>query len=134
MEMALIIWLAGVVTPLKTFILLAVVGICIFCLAHTLSAHLNSDTYTRDYNPEKYGEAKEVLKFKWVKRYVISVVLLSVTYSLIPAQKTMYLMLAGYVGQGVVQSEASGKVVKILNKKLDKYLENADDKLLDKKE
>ena len=134
MEMALIIWLAGVVTPLKTFILLAVVGICIFCLVHALRAHLYSDTYTRDYYPEKYGEAKEVLKFKWVKRYVISVVLLSVTYSLIPAQKTMYLMLAGYVGQGVVQSEASEKVVKILNKKLDEYLEDTDNKLLDKKE
>ena len=47
---------------------------------------------------------------------------------LIPNQKTVYMMAGAYVSQKMVQSETADKVVKIVNRKLDDYLEEVEKK------
>ena len=63
---------------------------------------------------------------KWTIPFAVFLTLLT---ALLPSEKTLYLMAGGYFGQQVVQSEQVGKVVKIIDIKLDEYLKEAENKL-----
>ena len=58
---------------------------------------------------------------KWPLVLAFSLILIS---KCIPEERTMYMMAAGYVAQNVVQSETGDKIVKIVNRKLAKYIED----------
>lgn len=130
MEFAIFVWLASVIPTIKSFLGFPVLLIVLYCGTKIVFAMFNSDTgYTRKYEPEHYKKAMEVWKFKWIKWPAIWVTVLSVTASLLPTEKTMYMMAAAYGSQKLVQSEAAGKVVKIINGKLDEYLEEMEQKV-----
>ena len=73
---------------------------------------------------------------KRIRRTVaLSIISLSVSY-LLPSERTMYMMAAGYVGQSVIQSEEISKIRTIINLKLDatkKELEQKKAEMPDKK-
>ena len=130
MELALFIWVADVLPSVSVLFVLIMVLIGLYCLIKILWASCNSDCeYTKKYMPDSYAKAMEVWKMKWIKKPAAAVIIIGVIVSLIPTEKTMYLMLAGYTGQRIVQSEAADKVVQIINKKLDEYLVEAEKKL-----
>lgn len=130
MELALFIWVANVLPSVSVLFVLIMVLIGLYCLIKILWASCNSDCeYTKKYMPDSYAKAMEVWKMKWIKKPAAAVIIIGVIVSLIPTEKTMYLMLAGFAGQKVVQSEAADKVVQIINKKLDEYLVEAEKKL-----
>lgn len=129
METMLFIWLASAISPIKFVItgVCAVVGA--YCVGKVLFAMFNSDySYTKRYEPEQYEKAMEVWKFKGLKKPAFVIIILGLTVSIIPSEKTMYMMAAGFAGQKVVQSETADKVVKILNGKLDEYLAEIEEK------
>ena len=128
MEFALFVWLTGVIPTLKGFLLIPVACILIYCAGKIIWAMYSSDSYTEKYSPSSYQKAAEVWKFKWLKWPATWVVALSVTASLLPTEKTMYMMAAAYGSQQLVQSEAAEKVVKIVNGKLDEYLQEIEQK------
>lgn len=48
---------------------------------------------------------------------------MSLFWAVIPSERTVYMMGGAYIGQSVVQSEAADKVKKILEAKLDEYVD-----------
>lgn len=53
----------------------------------------------------------------------------SVLGTLLPKEKTVYMMAAAYMGQTVIQSDTGKKIGKIVEKKLESYLEELDNKV-----
>lgn len=112
MELALFVYLAGIVGTLGRF-LVVTLGIGIFgVLVFLLVAWYQVDCCGR-----KFSEF-----YKTLRNACIGLFCLGIVASLIPSEKTMYMMLAGYTTQSVVQSETADKVVKVINTKLDEYL------------
>lgn len=115
MELALFIYLAGVVGGLADLLIgtfvIAVVGLFVFWVG--VLAALDG----RRYSFDRFS--------KNLRNATIGVFALGVITAVIPSEKTMYLMLAGYTAQTVIQSETTDKVLKVINTKLDSYLELA---------
>lgn len=121
MELALFIWAAGVIGSMSTFF--GVSGIILLCLLlfRTIDTAIDNDTYRK----------KDLYPFQksWGKWTVAIATISLLVANLLPSEKTMYLILAGYTGQKVIQSEAADKVVQIINNKLDEYLVEAEKEL-----
>ena len=130
MELMLFIWFASVVESIKTGF-----GVILtLCIAYAgfkvFWAMLNADTeYTKRWEPEKYKKAMEIFKFKWLRGIGTVMVILGFIVAVIPTEKTLYMMAAGYGTQRVVQSETADKVLKIVNGKLDEYLLEIEEKV-----
>ena len=130
MEFAIFVWLASVVPSLKVILWCPVVIVLLYAACKTINAIISSDAeYTKKYAPEEYAKAMEVLKFKWIKRPALFVTMLVVISTILPTEKTMYMMAAAYGSQKLVQSEATAKVVKIINSKLDQYVDEIEHKV-----
>lgn len=129
MEFAIFVWLTSFIPGIKLGIEIACLIVLAYISLRICHAAFNYDDYTKKYQPEKYQAAMQVWKFKWIKRPVTFLVLLYVIASALPEQKTMYLIAAGYASQKMVESEAAEKVVKIINLKLDEYLQEAEKEL-----
>lgn len=65
-----------------------------------------------------------VVKFK--RTFIALLITSSAIIIVVPSERTMYMMAAGYAGQSVAEkigsSESTAKLQKIINNKLDKYL------------
>lgn len=108
MELALFVWLASIVggvANLLGFMSIVLTGVIIMALAHS------------------FIEEKPFKLRSWVVPVLVVCGLISV---LLPSQKTMYLMAGVWAGQAVVQSETADKVLKIVNGKLDEYLNDVE--------
>ena len=108
MELMLFLWLAGVVEVVGGFFFaigLVTAGILLFCAI---------------YNTLEGEPFKPKI---WIVVLMCSSSLIAV---FIPKQDTLYLMGAGYLGQRAVQSETADKVLKIVNGKLDEYLNDVE--------
>ena len=68
-----------------------------------------------------YSSCEEI-ENKYGLRLLIATVVFSVLVAFTPDEKTAYLMVGAYVAQEVVQSETGDKVIKVINKELDKFL------------
>ena len=131
MEFAIFVWLASVIPAIKALLLAVASLIVLYCWAKIMFAAITSgDTYyIKKYAPEEYAEAMDVLKFKWMKWPAIFVTMLVVISTLLPTERTMYMMAAAYGSQQLVQSEAAEKVVKIVNSKLDNYVDEIEQRV-----
>ncbi len=101
MELALLIYLAGIVKKLSAFlciagVLLCFIGVVIF-------------THTKAF---KRALLISVVGFLFVFSSVF-----------IPSEKTIYLMAGGYATQEIATSDTAKKALEILNEKLDTELE-----------
>lgn len=120
MELALFVYFAGIVSKLSTMLvitsLIGLAGIVIYLIVvgGILSSYTNRGPDKKTFSDY----------FPNLRKLIIGVFCLGVVTAMIPSEKTMYLMLAGYTTQQVVQSETGDKVVKVINAKLDEYLED----------
>jgi len=111
MELAMLVWAIGMLKDLHTLfvilvlVLLAFSGICIM-------------------NHNDYPNRGWLKHLKWT---IPSVLLCWVTVVAIPSEKTAYLMVAAYATQQVAENpkvqDMSGKVLTIIDQKLDGYIE-----------
>lgn len=62
---------------------------------------------------------KDHLFNKLIKYTIPSAIILFVVVTLIPSERTMYLMGGAYLGQQIIKSDTMGKVSDIINLKLD---------------
>lgn len=126
METLLVIYFASVVG--KIVGMLEVVGGIILFISsmYVVWNLIDRGAYARKYEPENFVQAGLNLKSKGWKRWVWGGVIFLVFSSLLPSEKQVYIMAAGFMGQKLVQSEVSGKVVTIINQKLDSYIEEAE--------
>src|SRR5574342_476385 len=115
MELALFVYLAGVVSKVGGFL----VATTIFSFISLLT-YLVVIFYQIDVNGKKFQDF-----YKSLRNATIGVFSLGLISATIPSEKTMYMMLAGYTAQTVVQSDTADKVLKVINSKLDGYLEEA---------
>lgn len=110
MELALFVYLAGLATnfsSLSTFFLgFGTVAVFAYSLVVAIQ---NSDTY---------AETKVIYQ----KRWVIGLVVFGVLSSLVPSERTMWLMAGAYGTQKLVQSEVGADVLAIINLKIKKEL------------
>ena len=78
----------------------------------------------KSFNESKSAKGKQVLLN--IKRLIISLVVLSVSLVFVPSKETSYTMLAAYAAQQVAENpkaeQISGKVLEIINNKLDEQL------------
>jgi hypothetical protein len=115
MELALFVYLAGVVGSVGVFLKLTTVFGVLGVIAYLIVI-----AYQVDVHDRKFSDFSSKLR-----NVFISVFLLGLVANLTPSEKTMYMMLAGYTAQTVVQSDTVDKVLKVVNQKLDGYLEEA---------
>ena len=74
---------------------------------------------------ERYEEAKKTRATgkKVLKRMFSAFVILGLLTVVIPSKQTMYLMAGAYAGQETYTSEVGQKALKVLDSKLEKYIE-----------
>jgi hypothetical protein len=121
MEFAIFVWVASVIGKLAGFftgaaiLFAAVVAVDIICTA----------SHNGVYDEKK----KYPFQKRWGKWCTFIAAFLMLIASLLPSEKTMYVMAGAWAGQKMVESEAAGKVMKIINLKLDEYLQEAEKEL-----
>lgn len=121
MEFALFVWLASVIHTLS-----GLLGFCAILLGLAVVADLIN---TAAHNAVYSHKLKFPFQKTWGKWCTTGALFLALLTSIIPSEKTMYAIVAAYGAQQVVQSEAAEKVVKIVNGKLDQYLEEIEQKV-----
>lgn len=123
MEAFIFVWVAGIVD--KVVALFSFVGFYIIVLTfgtYTIRYFNWADSY-REPDVEKKPP------FKFHAKLILLGFVFAVVAAILPSERTLYLAGAAWMGQKVVQSETSDKVVKILNSKLDEYLKEAEEKI-----
>ena len=116
MELALLVWFAGSIDSFTT--LLSVVG-CGLSIGTIMVYGIKYSTWWEHEGTTLEGN-KPPFKF-YVTVTSVGLFILALA-TILPSQKTVYLMAGAYMTQKVVQSETGDKVSKILNSKLDEYV------------
>lgn len=103
MELALIVYLAGIVGTLREILFvwasLGLVSYASYCLV----------AFLEDYEIRK----------KWI---VFCCVVSLIIAAFIPSERTIYLMTGAYLGQQVIQSSTASKVKQVIEMKLDEII------------
>ena len=118
MELALLVWFAGIsggISASFTFFGFAASAVSIV-------------GYTMWYFSHISGQSPPPPKKRFALSFIVFCLGVWMMGLLIPNQKTVYMMAGAYVSQKMVQSETADKVVKIVNRKLDDYLEEVEKK------
>ena len=119
MELALFVWVSSFIGSLGN--VLMVVGIVASALS-LLVWGVRYASYADDASSSyRRGDAVKPHSKPFLVVIVIGVVI-TLFATLLPSQKTMYLIAGAWAGQKVVQSETADKVLRIVNSKLDEYL------------
>jgi len=108
MELALFVYLAGLTNSLIVFSALIAVVSGIALIVYSI--------YSMGVNIEISGH------HRYQKRWVIGWILFVGIASLIPSERTLWLMAGAYGTQKVVQSEVGADVLEIINLKIKKEL------------
>lgn len=124
METLLFIWLASNIGNLVGWL-----GGVVFLLFFANGAlWVIFSFYLIEHSGDENNKFKE-FNFRTAKWSIPLALFLSLMTTILPSERTLYLMAGGYFGQQVVQSEQVGKVVKIIDIKLDEYLKEAEEKI-----
>jgi hypothetical protein len=134
MDLALLVYgisLLDSLSNLFVFLVFAASIVSGVSIVYTLSHKF--DSYEYSWNCNKDGTVKQSVLanrasgVKIMKRGLITLVVLLVIQIFIPSQKTAYTMVGAYAAQKVAQNEklqdTGGKVMTIINQKLDKYID-----------
>lgn len=117
MELALLVWFASTVGGLS---------FTLGALSFILCCAIIIDIIVAGSHNAVYDEKKEFpFKKTWGKWCTVGAIVLAMIATILPSEKTIYLMLGAYTGQKIIQSETAGKVLEIVNLKIDDYLEEA---------
>lgn len=133
----LLVYMSGFVDKIEWVLLFSfwvTLGIILLVMLFAIMPDIDYSSYLDDYdNKPKQQTAeefnKEVLQkiknvFKSLKSVIIICFMSIFLYIIIPSQKTIYLISGTYVGNEVVQSETGKKVIKVIDLKLDEYINN----------
>lgn len=110
------VWFAAVVGSFTKFLIISgIVGLA--CMAAWTFFHMLG-------NMDRPGEGKQPYPLSKTapRRIAYLAAFFLFLGSIMPEEKTVYLMGAAYVGQTVVQSDTADRVKRILDGKLDQYL------------
>lgn len=124
METLLFIWLASNIGYVAGWL----GGIVTFLFFANVALWVIFPVYAIDHSKEENSKFR-AFNFRTAKWSIPLALFLSLMTAILPSERTLYLMAGGYFGQQVVQSEQVGKVVKIIDIKLDEYLKEADEKI-----
>lgn len=129
MDLAILVYAISVLSSIKAlFVLFAFV---IFCLVSILICYTLLEHEISSYENENSKEHKRTCRKDTVmkiKNLVIIGIIVSVSVALLPSEKTSYIMVAAYATQKVAEDQRtavlSGKVLEIIENKLDSYLDD----------
>lgn len=110
MMLALFVYLIGFFSDLKTLMSLTF----LFMGAATVIGLVGATSQFEDSRNAAVNFAKKTFKLLCVS---------AVALVIVPTEKTMWMMAAGYATQSVYESEAGDRVRRIINLKLDQYVE-----------
>jgi hypothetical protein len=128
MDLVWLVYGISLLTPIASLFTF-IVAICV-CTIMVLLVYRGAECSQEDwYKPEK--NEKQAEKAKWCMDRVKSALkvlipcLLVITF--LPAPKTAYMMVGAYAAQKVAENgkvqETGGKVLELINQKLDSYIE-----------
>lgn len=109
------VWFASVLPFLSVVIGGTALALLISLGVWFISTAIHNDSYS---DQKKYPLASS--GGKWLLGVGMA---MSLFWAVIPSERTVYMMGGAYIGQSVVQSEAADKVKKILEAKLDEYVD-----------
>jgi uncharacterized membrane-anchored protein len=139
MDLVWLVYLISLLTPIGTFLtMLTVVGVITMIV---LLVYRGAECDQRSYYNEKANK-EQAEKAKWamghVKTAMMVVIPSMIFLTLLPTQKTAYMMVGAYAAQKVAENgkvqETGGKVLALINQKLDQYLDDGIKELQDKAE
>lgn len=92
--------------------------------------------YSKEENDKR--EANGVMCITWIKRLIPTGIICAFLLIFVPTEKTAYTMVGAYAAQKVAENEKvqamSGKVLTIIEQKLDSYIEDGIDEATKKTE
>jgi hypothetical protein len=90
-----------------------------------------SETDRKSYYSDRENDKREangVMCVKWIKRLIVTGIITAWVMILVPTEKTAYTMVGAYAAQKVAENskvqQMSGKVLTIIEQKLDGYIED----------
>lgn len=141
MDLALLVYgislLQGISGFLAAIIIISAAGVGFFFIWNA------SETDRRSYYSQSENDTREangVMCIKWIKRLFVTGLIASFVMIFVPTEKTAYTMVGAYAAQKVAENEKvqamSGKVLTIIEQKLDSYIDDglkeAEDKVTKK--
>lgn len=141
MDLALLVYAISLLPKIGSFMVISIIvcaGATGFFFIWYLSETDRKSYYSATENDQR--EANGVMCIKWIKRVIVTGFLLSFFLIFIPSEKTAYTMVGAYAAQKVAENDKvqamSGKVLTIIEQKLDSYIDDglkeAEDKVTKK--
>ena len=128
MDLALLVYGISLLHKISGFL----VAIIIACSVASIFFFLwyVSETDRKSYYSDRENDKREangVMCVKMIKRGIITCLILSFVLIFIPSEKTAYTMVGAYAAQKVAENDKvqqmSGKVLTIIEQKLDSYID-----------
>jgi hypothetical protein len=131
MDLALLVYGISVVSSIKTPLIIGtlLLGISFAGLTLAKLIHVTPSEYDRKYNMDTYTSNKHAID-KWWKTVGITAIIIAFFNVITPTEKTMYIMVGAYAAQKVSENDKvvvlSSQVLKIIESKLDAYIDDAE--------
>jgi len=129
MELALLVYCISVLSSTKAVLSLIILMLAVFISIRSIHTSIEHDHSKFDSLPER--ETKTSARKAAVGNIKLgawAIIGIAILMSLIPSEKTAYVMVAAYATQKVAQDPRteviSGKVLKVIEQKLDSYIED----------
>jgi TRAP-type C4-dicarboxylate transport system permease large subunit len=128
MDLALLVYGISLLHGISAFFVSAIV-ICgvgnVFFFMWYVTETDRKSYYSQKENDER--EANGKMCIKWIKRLLATAAIASFLLIFVPTEKTAYTMVGAYAAQKVAENEKvqqmSGKVLTIIEQKLDSYID-----------
>ena len=115
MTLAFLIYAVSLLPSLIVFFVIAV-GVLAFFALMIVVFNDHENTY------RGRGEAKKPLPYNTLKKITAGIIFSALTVTLLPSEKTAWLMLGGYTAQTVYESAEGQKYKKLIMKKIDEVI------------
>jgi hypothetical protein len=129
MDLALLVYAISLLHGIGTFVVMCMLASGAVAGWFTIwrISECDEKSYYSDRENEKRVE-NGLMCEKWIKRGVITGFIFSIVLVFIPTEKTAYTMVGAYAAQKVAENDKvqamSGKVLTIIEQKLDSYIED----------
>ena len=139
MDLALLVYGISVIASISESLIIGtilfVVGFA--CLTIVKMIYDMSSEFDIKYNIQEYTETKNAVN-RWWKTVGIVAAVVTFFNVITPSEKTMYVMVGSYAAQKITENDKivamSSKVLKIIETKLDGYIDDAEKELKQKVE
>lgn len=137
MDLALLVYGISVIASIKVPLIIGTIlfGVSFIGLTVTKLIYVTPSEYDRKYKLEEYTETKNAVN-RWWKTVGIVAGIVAFFNVITPTEKTMYVMVGAYAAQKITENDKvvamSSKVLKIIETKLDSYIDDAEKELKQK--